>query len=601
VAGIVIAAATALDGPGGAAVPGGDGLGGQVLEVLQGCLRAEADGRVWCVTEQAVSAGPGDFPPDPAQAAVWGLGRVAALEHPGVWGGLVDVPAGADAGTLARAVAWLGGDQAAGDQPGEDQVAVRAGGSWVRRIGRPAPFRPAPAWRLPGGTVLVTGGTGALGGHVARWAAGQGADGLVLVSRSGPHAAAAAILAAGMAAAGTGVQVTACDSGDRAQLSALFAGVGPLAGVFHTAGVALAAEPVEGIATASWTAQFAAKAAGATWLDELTAGHDLAAFVVFSSIAGVWGSGGQAAYAAANAAADAVIARRRARGRAATGVAWGPWAGGGMASGETGAQLARRGLTALEPAAALAALGDALAAGEPLPVIADVDWSRFAPAYTARRPSALLAGLPEAARQPGETSAHASEPGATAGSSELIQRLAPATPREQDQILLALVRNEAAIVLGHGGPDMVQPQRGFLDLGFDSLLAVELSKRLAGVTGLRLPSTLIFDFPTAAKLAEHLRAELIRAQLIVDDVAGSASVLAEISKLEGLLSALPPVGADAAQVLARLEGLLTRYSAGAAGRGAQEEPILAPKADGELESANSDEIFEIIKREFGKS
>ncbi|KJY17567.1 beta-ketoacyl reductase, partial [Streptomyces katrae] len=332
----------------------------------------------------------------PRQAAVWALGRTAALEHPGRWGGLVDLPEALDHRAARRFAAVLAGTHAE-----EDQLAVRGAGVLVRRLLRAPqgrPTRPAPAWQ-PHGTVLITGGTGALGAHVARWLAGAGADHLVLTSRRGAAAPGAAELRAELEELGARVTVEACDIADRQAVARLLEGLPqerPLTGVVHAAGVGTPAMLADTTAEA-FAGVLAAKTAGAQHLHELLAGRDLDAFVLFSSISGVWGAAGQAAYAVANASLDALAEHRRAQGLPATAVAWGPWAGGGMVEdGDAEDRLLKRGLPALTPPSAIAALRAALTRDETTVTVADVAWERFAPSFTLLRPSPLLNGVPEA-------------------------------------------------------------------------------------------------------------------------------------------------------------------------------------------------------------
>ena len=439
---------------------------------------------LWVATRGAVAIG-GESP-DPVAAGLWGLGRVAALEFPTRWGGLVDLPADLDTAAADRLARVLTGT-------GEDQVAIRSGGAFGRRL-EPAPARPATPWQ-PRGTVLVTGGTGALGGHVARWLAGRGAERLLLASRRGPAAPGAAELIAELTDLGVDVTVVACDTADRDAIAALLADH-PVAAVVHAAGWAeYAALP--DVTPEHLAAVAAAKVAGAVHLDELL--PDAEAFVLFSSVAGVWGGGGQAAYAAANATLDAIAAARRARGAAATSVAWGPWAGAGMvAAGATADYLRERGLRPMEPASAVAALASAVDGGDTCVAVADVDWERFAGAFTATRPSALLANLP-AAR------GHAAVAVTPTGFAATLRGLDAA---DRARTVLDLVRAKAAAVLGHADASRVDPVRPFRDLGFDSLTAVELRTALAEATGLALPSTLVFDHPTPTVLAGHLVAKL---------------------------------------------------------------------------------------------
>ena len=367
------------------------GVAGTVA-LVQALGDAGVEAPLWVVTCGAVAAGPGEVPACPGQAQVWGLGRVAGLEHPGRWGGLVELPPVLGERAGGRLCGVLAGC-------GEDQVAVREGGVLARRLVRAAPGAEHGRGWAPAGTVLVTGGTGALGPHLARWLAGRGAPRVVLVSRSGPAGAGAAAVAAEAAAAGSRVDVVACDITDRAAVGSLLGWVAvagpPLRVVVHAA-VGVALEPVAGIGPGSLAAGLAAKVAGAVVLDELTAGLELDAFVLFSSIAGVWGSRDHGVYAAGNAFLDALAQDRRGRGLAGTSVAWGIW-DAGWAAGDAGlAGLRRQGLRFLDPGRALAVLGQVLAGGEAFVAVADVDWARFAAVYRAARPWRLLDELPEA-------------------------------------------------------------------------------------------------------------------------------------------------------------------------------------------------------------
>ncbi len=550
------------------------------LLLIQALGDAGIDAPLWAQTQGAVSTGPGDALTDPAQAQVWGLGRVAALEHADRWGGLVDLPQSWDDRTAARLCAVLAGTD-------EDQVAIRPAGVMGRRLAR-APQASARDERwTPRGTALITGGTGALGGRVGQWLAGRDAARVVLSSRSGPAAPDVAALAARLAAGGTDVDVVACDSARRADLEGLLeriAGDGPpLSSVFHTAGVGQAT-PIAETTVEQQEIITAAKATGAVWLDELTQDLDLDAFVLFSSISATWGGGLQPSYGAANTFLDALAENRRARGLAALSVAWGPWGGGGMTDEEGAEQMQRRGLKLMNPAVAIEALAGAVDGGEETLTVADMDWRLFAPAFVLRRSSPLIEALPEVAQALAEAAA-AEVPTADGAGQALTEQMAGLSRAEQIRVLTELVRSEAATVLGHRDADAVEPEWAFSDLGFDSLTSVELRNRLSAATGLRLPATLLFDHPNPTVLADYLWSEKFR------DLA-PLSLVAELDRLDAVLAGAEPDGDLHEQVAARLQGFLTKWNdLKADGQGVAEK----------IESASDDEIFEFIHKELGRS
>ena len=578
------------------------GLAG-TLTLLQALGDRGIEAPLWVLTRGAVAAEPGDVLTAPAQTPVWGLGRVAGLEHPGRWGGLIDLPAELDGPATDRLVGLLaaggrGGDGTGdGTGAGEDQVAIRGSGSYGRRL-VPAPRTgPAARWTPPG-TALVTGGTGAIGGRVGGWLAGRGAPRIVLSSRSGPAATGSAALAARLAEAGTSVEVVACDTAERAPTAGLLARIdrsGPaLAAVFHVAGAGQTT-PLDDLTIAGLAAVATAKVAGAVNLDELTAGRDLDAFVLFSSGAATWGSGLQAGYAAANAFLDGVAEHRRARGLVGTSVAWGLWGGGGMGHGEGGAQLQRLGLREMDPELAIQTLADIVddAAGDhpgggATETVADLDWARFAPVFTLHRASALIGDLPEVRRAlADDTSGSGDRDDGAVDGTALARQLNGLSGVERERMLTDLVRAEAAAVLGYASMDAVEADRAFKDLGFDSLTAVELRNRLNSATGLKLPATLIFDYPTPEVLAGH-----VRTALSPEEGTGAPSIIAEIDRLRSTLSSATADLEMRDDVTKLLRGLLSNWI----------EMHRADRPDNsgiQFQSATPDEVFSFLDQELG--
>ena len=473
----------------------------RTMQLLQALGDAEITAPVWLATQGAESVGVQDPLRAPDQSAVSGLARVFALEQPERWGGLVDLPGMLD----VRAQAWLAAVLAGiGD---EDQVALRASGLFARRLMRAA--RTADGeWRTSG-TALVIGGTGGLGGHVARFLARSGADHVVLTSRRGTRAPGVTELSAELESSGVRVTVAACDVADSASVTALVgeveAGGDVIRSVFHTAGMPHR-KRLDLLGPDELGLVVEAKITGAAVLDEVFADRDLDAFVLFSSGAGVWGSGGNAAYAAANAYLDGLAAYRRGLGRPGTAVAWGFWAGSGMTEYLDADDARRAGLPFMEPAPALDALAQVLADQETHLVVADVDWERFHPLFTSARNRPLVADIPDVAQGEEEQ-----------GGTGLRDQLLPLAARARERLLIDLVRDQVATVLGYSDPAEVELDRAFRDLGFDSVSAVELRGRLQAATGAKVPTTVIFDHPNVKAVVALLLGQLLGEHDHVDD------------------------------------------------------------------------------------
>ncbi|WP_324790384.1 type I polyketide synthase [Streptomyces sp. H51] len=578
------------------AVPAG--LAG-TLALAQALNDAGLDAPLWAATRGAVAAGPEVAPHSAVQAQVWGLGLVAALEHPQSWGGLVDLPGELDESARARLAGLLGAPD------GEDQVALRTTGTYVRRLARaPLPDdEPARPWQ-PGGTVLVTGAGGPLGAAAARQLAAQGARRLLFTVPAGadlPDLTDLRDLVGELTADGVTVAVVEWDGTDTAALAAALAreeaARAPVRTVVHT-DTHLELAPVAATTVDQLAATLAARVEPARALDEVFGGdgRELDAFVLFSSVTGSWGGGEHAAFAAAAAHLDALAQRRRARGLPATSVAWGVW---DLFDGDTHPEEAaelqqrsvRRGLPLLAADTAGRALRAVLDHDQTAVAVADVDWDRFLPLFTSSRAARLVEDIPEVRRLRGAARPDAKDGGAGGPVGELRQKLAELSPTEQDRMLADLVCEHAAAVLGHASAAAVDAERPFKDLGFDSLTAVGLRNGLGAATGLTLPATVVFDYPTPAALAGYLREHLLGDP--GQQEATAATVHSGLDRIETDLLSLALGQDERRNLTRRLESLLARWKE------------VQPTEDGEsvgeqLDAASDDEIFAFIHREFGR-
>ncbi|MBW4705798.1 SDR family NAD(P)-dependent oxidoreductase [Micromonospora sp. RL09-050-HVF-A] len=462
----------------------------RVLGLVQEWLAGPDTHRLAVLTRRAV----GDDGTDPTGAAVWGLLRSAQAENPDRLL-LVDTDPDADvSGSLTVAVAT-----------GEPQVRVRDGVVSVPRLTRQIIEPSIPDAPLYGtGTVLVTGATGALGAAVARHlVTTHGVTRLLLVSRRGPAAQGADDLVAELTGAGAQVELVAADVADRAQVTALVDGHPDLSAVVHTAGV-LDDGVVSSLSAARLSAVLRPKVDAAWLLDELTRGRDLSAFVLFSSLSGVLGAPGQGNYAAANAFLDALAVSRRMAGLPAVSLAWGLWGEGSAMTDRLAdadrERMSRGGVLPLTTADGLALLDAGVANPYPTAVPARLDLAAL---------RALGDDLPlpfhGMVRPARRTAARAATGSAATG---WAADLAVLSTEERERAATALVLSQVATVLGHASAERIDAGRAFQELGFDSLTAVELRNGLAVSTGLRLPATLIFDYPSPRDLARHLLSEI---------------------------------------------------------------------------------------------
>ena len=520
---------------------------------------------------------------DPGGAAVWGLVRSAQTEHPDRFV-LVDVDAEPTDDRTRAALATAIGS-------GEPQLAIRDGALTVPRLAKAGALSEVDGVLFdPDGTVLITGGTGALSAALARHLITEhGARNLVLTSRRGPDAPGAPQLRERLTELGARVEIAACDAADRDALAALLAAIPdehPLTGVIHAAGVVDDAT-VETITDDQVAAVLRPKVDAAANLDELVG--DVAMFVLFSSATSVLGTAGQGSYAAANAYLDALATSRHAAGRRATALSWGLWApdsgadgaGSTMTSHLSEADLARinrGGVHAHTVEEGLALFDAACRAGEPHLVPVKLDHAAL------RTATGLAAPLRAFTRN----TARRAERGGDAGAA-LAEQLAGRGPAEQRELLLNLVRGTVATVLAHSSSQTIRADEAFKQLGFDSLTAVELRNRLNAATGLRLGATLVFDYPTPAALVDHLVTELggsqsrARVRALQDGIASLGSALELVEHGD----------ADPADIAAALQGLLVKWREKTV---APDAPATAEAQD-DLAEATADDLFDILDSE----
>ncbi|UMB67478.1 type I polyketide synthase [Mycobacterium paraterrae] len=406
-------------------------------------------------------------------------------------------------------------------------------------------------WAL--GTVVITGGTGMAGSALARHVvAHHGVRNLVLIGRRGPDAPGAAELAADLTAGGAEVSIVACDTADRAALAKVLADIPvqhPLSAVIHTAGV-LDDAVVTSLTPERVDAVLRAKVDTAWNLHELTKDSNLSAFVMFSSMAGLVGSSGQANYAAANSFLDGLAVYRRTRGLPAISLGWGLWDQTSSMTGELGAvdfaRFARDGIVAMTSTQALQLLDTAMVIDEPFLLPAHIDTAALRTKFDGGTLPPMFVDLINApARRQVDDSLAAAK-----SKSALLQRLDGLPEDEQQAVLLDLVRSHIATVLGNSSPESIDPDKAFQELGFDSLTAVEMRNRLKAATGLPLSPTLIFDYPNSAALAGYFRQELVGAS--ADEAPKAAPGEAEIQRV---LASIPVKRLRQAGVLDLLLGL----------------------------------------------
>ncbi|WP_086715995.1 type I polyketide synthase [Streptomyces angustmyceticus] len=499
-------------------------------------------------------------------AGVWGLVRSAQSEH----GDRIVVIEADDTHEACKQLPAALASR-------EPQVAVRQGELYVPRLARTSGGgRPTGrAWN-PDGTVLITGGTGVLGAELARHLVTEsGVRHLLLLSRGGPRAEGADELTAELRELGAEATIVACDAADKEALAEVLAavpGAHPLTAVVHAAGV-LDDALITDMTPAQVSAVLAPKVDAALHLHLLTQGLDLSDFIVFSSASAVFGGPGQGNYAAANAVLDALVLRRRAEGLPGIALAWGFWSQRTGMTAHLGdadvRRMERAGVTELSTEEGLALFDLARAWDVPAVVPMKLNLSSLRAQAGHLGVPSVLQGL---VRVP--TRRTAAEPDQRWSAA----RLAALPESERAPALHELVRAEVAAVLGHDDAAAIDPERAFMDLGFDSLTAVELRNRLITATGLRLPTTVVFTYATTAALSEHLLAGILESQ--------AGPTRDGLDEVEAELRRTPPGDARHEALVRRLRELAATWL-----------PEQSAEADADLDVSTIDEILDLAEGE----
>jgi acyl transferase domain-containing protein/acyl carrier protein len=464
--------------------------------------------RLWTVTRGAQPAGPDCPGLALGQVPVWGMGRSIVLEHPEIWGGMIDLdftPGADDAKRLLEELL---------QSDGEDQVAFRQGERYVPRLAPQERTSIGSALALdPAAAYLITGGLGGLGLQLAEWLASRGAKHLILTGRSGlperpewkafepgSQAAHAAEVIARLEQGGAEVSIWRADVADAERMGTLWRAQPestPIRGIIHAAGL-FDFHPIKELDVATLQSVLRPKVEGSLVLHQLSRDVPLDFFVSFSSIAAVCGSAGMAAYGSANHFLDGLAYHRRLRRKPALTVSWGRWEGDGMGKGsaESLRYLERIGMKGLAPERALDALAHLILSGATHALLAAIDWNRYKPVLEARRrlPFLEIIGV---------------GPIGQAGPSEFQQRIEKAPEDKKFGMVVELVRDSVAAVLTLDADSLPDDNQGFFQMGMDSLMSVELRDRLQAAVGRALPTTLAFEHPTVSAVSRFLAEEVL--------------------------------------------------------------------------------------------
>ncbi|MEM1252988.1 MAG: SDR family NAD(P)-dependent oxidoreductase [Cyanobacteria bacterium P01_H01_bin.21] len=487
----------------------------QLLYLMQSLVQQSerSQTKLWVVTQNGVVIGPED--PAIEQAPLRGMSRIFGLEHPGQWGGLIDLESGAAIEHQAQVLIHEVLKNAT-----EDQVAYRNNNRYVARLVSRQLTVESPISICSEGSYLISGGMGGLGLAIAQWLADQGARYLILLSRQGANTPVKQAAVEQLTSSGIQVWTPAVDVTDEIALAEVLsqrpASLPPIQGVIHAAGITGGLHLTDSLEPAVLEQTLAPKVSGSWNLHQLSLEWDLDFFVNFSSIAAVWGSAYQAHYGAANEFQNLLSEYRRNRGLPSLTINWSAIADVGMmteADTENTTRLTDIGITFLQVPQMTAALGALLGSQARHCVVADVDWQKLNGVYQVGRPRRLLEQLIESEVFEKSSSVH----------NEWLNQLQALPIGEQLSVLKRTTQEEVAQVLGLEEGALPDPQVGFFELGMDSLMAVELRSRLSQRVGIPLSSTVAFDFPNIERLSEYLAQELL--DLNAEPDAGSRSPL----------------------------------------------------------------------------
>ena len=454
--------------------------------------------RLWLITQGVAPVE--TAPTGVAQAPLWGLSKVIALEYPDLWGGIIDLNPLSFAAQTDDLLTEIMNSQ------GEEEIALREQ-RYVTRLVRHQPMPSSTRLSIdPEASYIITGGVGALGLRIAHWLVSGGAQHLILTSRrelsEDTQQHIKALTASGATIACLKADVT-CEADIRQLINSPYLKKYPLKGIVHAAGLT-AYQTIPEISQSQFETVIAAKVEGTWLLHQLTQKYDLDFFVGFSSIASIWGSRGQAHYAAANYFIDAITHYRRSQGLSAVSINWGPWAEGGMASAEAQALLSRVGIETLQPDAAITALEHVLETGRDQQVVANVDWVRFKGIYEARKAKALLSEIDSDINE-GEST----DPAIQTQSSSILRQLESSQNQQgRVSVLTIFLQHELGKILKLDQNQLPEPHQNLFEVGLDSLLAFELVSLIRTQLSVELPVSEFLQEPTIAKITNLLLIEL---------------------------------------------------------------------------------------------